>query len=529
MNKKNEVKRKNEKVINNWFEKGTDKDCDMRILLWKLLQECLGMNSYNSSIPWNQWTDNRSKPFSNKFKEEKRTQNVFTNTVLADFILLCIKEKGENRIDSYFLEKAVSIIRNSKYLCGREEYRLGKDSSKISLQCTNDNEIKECYNGMKDKRRFIYDRCENCTVAWIFRNLQYIEKNYYSIISYKNILSQYPEEKQKLTVEKIYKKIMEYEKLPLKKQCDLKELFSLFNTCIEGYNISDVADKKVAYIKWYTAHLFNWPFFKSCLLYVNHYDEFTVYQMLRSASDILQAIESDDEELLAAVECDRVISFLSLGYLNPFLLYYCGNPDDIEKSCFRVLQKIKNPCYQYRIWLLLWKLHSHLHKDDLSKYEKEINAIYSENQDNPKIAVLNAEYMLYRYHYDIGNRNDVKEKIIALAKNFIGKKNIPESLEIISELFFTYDEKASPEEHRKENPLALYLELKGWGDFTSGSFIFPDKPSKSRRIFSEYTLFQSPGATFFVESYYEKRRKEIMEYYGLWERTSKECPKRIDG
>ena len=79
------------------------------------------------------------------------------------------------------------------------------------------------------------------------------------------------------------------------------------------------------------------------------------------------------------------------------------------------------------------------------------------------------------------------------------------------------------------NPFALYLELKGWGDFTSGSFIFPDKPSKSRRIFSEYTLFQSPGATFFVESYYEKRRKEIMEYYGLWERTSKECPKRIDG
>ncbi|WP_162624225.1 hypothetical protein [Blautia argi] len=129
----------------------------------------------------------------------------------------------------------------------------------------------------------------------------------------------------------------------------------------------------------------------------------------------------------------------------------------------------------------------------------------------------------------LGNRNDVKEKIIALAKNFIGKKNIPESLGDYFRTFFTYDEKASPEEHRKENPFALYLELKGWGDFTSGSFIFPDKPSKSRRIFSEYTLFQSPGATFFVESYYEKRRKEIMEYYGLWERTSKECPKRIDG
>ena len=94
MNKKNEVKRKNEKVINNWFQKGTDKDCDMRILLWKLLQECLGMNSYNSSIPWNQWTDNRSKPFSTNLKREKRTQNVFTNTVLADFILLCIKRKG---------------------------------------------------------------------------------------------------------------------------------------------------------------------------------------------------------------------------------------------------------------------------------------------------------------------------------------------------------------------------------------------------------------------------------------------------
>ncbi|WP_162624223.1 hypothetical protein [Blautia argi] len=37
MNKKNEVKRKNEKVINNWFQKGTDKDWWMwRILLWEI-------------------------------------------------------------------------------------------------------------------------------------------------------------------------------------------------------------------------------------------------------------------------------------------------------------------------------------------------------------------------------------------------------------------------------------------------------------------------------------------------------------
>ena len=67
---------------------------------------------------------------------------------------------------------------------------------------------------MKDKRRFIYDRCENCTVAWIFRNLQYIEKNYYSIMSYKNILSQYPEEKQKLTEKKYIRKLWNMKSFP---------------------------------------------------------------------------------------------------------------------------------------------------------------------------------------------------------------------------------------------------------------------------------------------------------------------------
>lgn len=510
-NKKNEVKAKNKKVRNDWFTKGTDKGCAMRILFFDLLKECLGIKSYNSAIPWNEWTDNRTKPFSNQFKEENRNKSVFTNTALADFILLCIRRDERDKTNSH-LKKAVDIIRCSKYTLDLEAYH-----PEIALQC-NGNEIDKCYNRIKEKEGFVYDKCKNCTVAWLFKNLQYIESNYDLIISHKNILLEYPEVIQKSLIEDIYKKIKEYEDLPLNKCCDISILFSLFNSCIKSYTIPDVADEKLAYVKWYTAHLSNWPFFKACLLQANHYDEFSIYQMLRSASDILQVIESNDEELLAAVECDRIVSFLTLGYIVPFSLYYCGNPDDIENNCLKSLQKIKVSNHRYRIYLMLWKLHSHLNKNDLSKYEKEIDTIYNQNSDNAEIAVLNIEYMLYRYHCNLESRDTVKTEIVSLVKKFMNNGIFSESLAIISELFFQYDAKVSPLENFNDNS-KLYLALKGRPSFDSHRFIVPDKPSKFHRIFSEYTLSQSSSPLYTV-SYYETRRKEIMDHYGLWNSDS---------
>lgn len=511
-NKKNEVKAKNKKVRNDWFTKGTDKSCAMRVLFFDLLKECLGIKSYNSTIPWNTWTDNRTKPFSNQFKEENRNKSVFTNTVLADFILLCIKRDERDKTDSH-LKKAVDIISCSKYTLDLEAYR-----SEIALQC-NGTKIDECYNRIKEKEGFVYDKCKNCTVTWLFKNLQYIEGNYDLIISHKNILLKYPEKEQESLIEDIHNEIKEYEELPLNKCCDISILFSLFNSCIKSYKIPDVADEKLAYVKWYTAHLSNWPFFKACLLQANHYDEFSIYQMLRSASDILQVIESNDEELLAAVECDRIVSFLTLGYIDPFSLYYCGNPDDIENNCLKSLQKIKKPCYKYRMYLMLWKLHIHLGKNDLTEYEKEIDYIYNQNSDDTDFMLLNSEYQLYRYHHDLKKRSSVKEILISQINNFRENESIPETFDIISELFLQYDAKISPSGNLNDNPAALYLALKGRQSFDSHTFIIPDKPSEFHRIFSEYTLSQGSGHLL-VESYYETRRKEIMDHYSLWNNDS---------
>lgn len=514
-NKKNEVKvkakDKKEKIF--WFEEGTDKDCDMRRLLFKLLKECLKIKSFNSPIKWNVWTGNRSKPFSNAFRKETRSNTVFTKTILADFILLCIKKDEKDKKDKdNSLKQAVDIINRSKYA-----HALKADQSEISLQDCNTG-IDECYNRMKDDDGFD-DECKDCTVKWLFEKLQYIESNYNSIISQKNILPKYPDKEQESLIEDLYEKIKEYEELPLDKCCDISRLRTLFNSCIKSYGIPDVADEKLAYVKWYTAHLSNWPFFKACLLHANHYDEFSIYQMLRSASDILQVIQSNNEVLLTAVECDRIVSFLTLGYVNPFYLYYCGNPDDIENNCLKSLQKITEPCYRYRIYLLLWKLHSHLNKNDLSTYEKEIDTIYNQNSDNAEIALLNIEYRLYRYHYDLGNRKTAKTAIVSLVKKFKNNSTIPESLDIISELFYNYDEKNSPNEDKNDNLAVLYLELKGRQNFDSHIFIIPSKPSEFHRIFSEYTLSQSSGPLS-AESYYETRRKEIMDHYSLWSSDS---------
>lgn len=505
-------------VRNDWFTECRDKNGDIRVLFFRLLRDCLGMDSFNSNIycaNWpayiNDWSAHiNARPFINKFKENKKEERVFTKTVIGQFVFLCTMRNKDN-INEY-TNKAVNILKKSKYALDLQEY-----DSCSSVKCKQDAML-TCMEKIKGQQGFS-DQCENCTVAWLYRNLKYIEENYDRIISHKNILLKYSDREQESLIEDIYKEIKEYEKLPLDKRCDISRLRTLFNSCIKSYSIPDVADEKLAYVKWYTAHLSNWPFFKACLLHANHYDEFSIYQMLRSASDILQIIESNNEALLTAVECDRIVSFLTLGYISPFTLYYCGNPDDIENNCLKSLQKIAEPCYRYRIYLLLWKLHSHLNKNDLTKYEKEIDTIYNQNSDNAEISLLNIEYMLYRYHYDLGNRNTVKKEIVSLVKKFKNNGTIPESLDIISELFYNYDQKNSPNEDKNDNPAVLYLELKGRQNFDSHTFIIPSKSSEFHRIFSEYTLSQSSGPLP-AESYYETRRKEIMDHYSLWSSDS---------
>lgn len=483
-----------------WYLIGMDKDCDLRKLLLKLLQNCLGMRSPNGEITWNEWTEYVSKrPFINKFKEEKKGERVFTASVLADFIFLCIKRDEINKVDEY-LNKAVNIIRTSKYALDLEEYK-----EDTTLECKSDS-IFECLNGLKSNKGFT-KKCKNCTAAWIFRNLQYIEKNYESIISHKNVLPKYPTEEQRDLTEEIYNEIKRYEANPPEKLCTPDIVFPMFNKCIQSYDIPDVADEKLAFIKWYTAHFCNWPFLKASLFQACHYNEFSIYQMLHSASNILSTIESQDEELLSYIENERIVSYLTIGYTMPFSLFHCGSPQDIETSCLSILQKIKKPEHRLRILIALWNMHFHLGFNDLSEYEIQMEKIFKEEDNkNEDLLLLYLEFQLYWYLHVPGYRNNFKGSLLLMANNYYVNSGITETYDVIAELFFQHDKIYYPHENWQDNPAALLLAIKGRKDFNSQSFVAIQSPQKYHRVYLEYKLSE----------YFEYRRNSIMTHYNLW-------------
>ena len=487
---------------NTWYLNGMDKDCDLRKLLWELLQKCLGMTSPNGELTWNVWTVYVSKrPFINKFKEDKRKERVFTASVLADFIFLCIKRDKYYNVEEY-LNKAVNIIRSSKYALDLEEYK-----EDFKLKCKSDDKILECFNTIKSNSGFT-ENCKNCTSAWIYRNLQKIENDYESIISHKNVLLEYPSEEQSALVEEIYDAIEQYENGSLGELYAFDVLFPLINKCIQSYSIPDVADEKLAYIKWYTAHLCNWPFLKASLFYVNYYNEFSIYQMLHSASNILNVIKSENEELLSYIESERIVSYLTIGYTMPFILFFCGNPNDIETSCHMALQRIKIPQHRLRIYIALWNLHFQLGLDDLPEYNEYINKEFLENKAiTEDFLLLKLEYQLYQYLYIPGYREIMKQSFYWMINEFYRDTGISETYDIIAELFFQNDKLIYVNENWFDNPTILKVAIKGQKSLDSSNFVIPQSPKKYHRVFSEYKL----------SNYLEDRRKSIMTHYSLWE------------
>lgn len=496
-----------------WFQKGTDKDCALRVLLFSLLKDCLGMNSGYSQINWNIWVnDIAEKPFRNKFDINRKSQRVFTNSVLADFIFLCVKRKSEDdkHIDKLnkeplyekYIDKAIDILNNSVY-----SKTLGEYGDEMRLNCDKETII-NCHKRLKNNND-TYDKCNNCKAAWIVQNLQYIENNYDFIINNKNISVDYYNDEQKELVNKIYDKIVRYNKKTIQNQCNIGTLFSLFNSCIQCYQIRDVADEKLAYIKWFTAHLSNWPFFKACLLQVNHYDESGIYQMLSSASSILRATDSTDENLLSYVESELLVAYLSMGYTCPFALLYCNKPQDIINNSLKVLKKVNASEYRLKILVALWNFRHHfgIYESGNESEEKEIISICRHKRSN-SIKLLNAQFQLYRYYYDPDYYNDALEKYRSLIKCKGLSSN--ETFNTVLDLFIEHERYSSSPNIKSDNPTFLHFELKG----SEPRFIIPDRLNRYQRIFGEYRFSFKHFPV--MKSYYETRKEEIMNQYSLW-------------
>lgn len=496
----------------NWFKEDAGRDGDLRLLLFKLLNECLEMESGNSRITskksetYKTYINERpfltERPFVNKFKELKKKQRIFTNSVLADFIFLCVKKDGKDNSEKY-LDKAIDIIQNSKYSSAIDQC-----DSTMGLLCNSD-EIINCHEQLKNDTFKSDEKCRNCKVTWIINSLQYIENNYESIMNHKNVLYKYPEREQVELADEIYNDIIKFNNSEVQKQCEIDVLFSLFNSCIRSYNIPDTADEKLAYIKWFTAHLSNWPFFKACLLQANHYDESGIYQMLSSASAILRATDSTDENLLSYVESELLVSYPTLGYTTPFTLLYCNKPQDIIDSSLKVLKKVNASEYRLKILVALWNFRHHfgIYESGNESEEKEIISICKHKRSN-SIKLLNAQFQLYRYYYDPEYFNDALEEFQSLIKCKGLSSN--ETFNTVLDLFIEHERYSSSPNIKPDNLTFLYFELKG----REPRFIIPDRLDKYQRIFGEYRFSCKHFPV--MKSHYETRKEEIMNQYSLW-------------
>lgn len=498
-----------------WFHKDKEprSDSDLRILLEKMLKECLGMATGNSEIAWNKWTSIiPPRPFVNKFKEKKKSNRVFTDSVTANFIFLCAKrsECGNDKKVSRdcWINKAVDILHRSKF---------GKaipSPDNLSILCDSSELFDDCTKAMREGKFSKTDsKCSKCSVCWLYSNLKFVEENYCPIINNSlDILSDFTDDEHRQIVTDIYKSIKLFEQESPEGLCSLDKLIELYNKCNKCFEYPDVADEKIAYIKLFTARLSNWPYFKEKLLEINHYNEEWIYCLLSSASAILRVIETADERLISQVESDKLISYLTLGYTKPFSLPYHEQPTAISSKCIKTIERVNTSEYKLMLYIELLNFYYQIDPGYIERYSKCISELFDKSNNSAEILLLRVRFELYILFYNpaSGEQRLKTRNAINTAYCFFNETGvIPESLEFMTDMFLQWFlqcyEKNAADEFLNLNPISVVYNLKGRSSFNDITFSLPQNPGRFQRIFGDYTMSQ----------YYYDRYYSIISHFEL--------------
>ena len=491
-----------------WYTEGKNPEKELRILLSELLEKCLEIENGLSYTE-----DSDKRPFTNAFNmtDKMKNHNIFIPSIRCKFLELALRK---NRID-----KAFEIIQKSKlgifFNATNNEY-----NSKNLEQCSDkeqygeNSENYECIENILNKKKF-KDSCEKCPVKLIYEGLGYIEEQY-RIKCKKKILKKYDSSETEKIVEDIYDDIQEFEKKVRNKKVEIKSVEDLFKKCIQCREIKDVSDYKLAYIKWYTARLYTWPYFKSHLLQDDKenekYDESIVYSLLRSASVICNSMQiiEDEFQLCYNIEMDKIISYLSLAYQNPFIMKYCEKSEEILDSCSRLIKICPESQYQLELYTEMWNLEFHIHKKSDNEYGRKVENLLkekypemwnllsdtlkeSENKYGRKVDDLLKEKgsgiegeRYYTYLYVNNLCKCEKPKLILSAKAYRLRKEklYNDTIDMITKLFFS---KAFAE---SRNPGLDLIRIKGYDENVKNrdiedSIIPPSPPSTYQRIYGD--------------------------------------------
>lgn len=514
-NAKSEEKKNGKNKRNDWFYKAEDPgpDSDLRILLYEMLKECLGMATYNGEITWNRWKSTvPSRPFINKFKEKKKGDRVFTDSVTANFIFLCANrsEYGNDKIKvcrDHWLNKAADIIHKSKF---GKAVSSPDNQSILCDECDFFNCAEAMRTGEFSKPDSGYhscEKCRKCLVLWMYSSFNFIEMNYWSIINDSiNILYDFTDDKHRQTIDDAYQSIKRFELKPSQELCSLDRLIELYNKCNDCFEYPDVADEKIAYIKWFTARLCNWPYFKTKLIEINRYNEEWIHYLLNSASDILRTAESTDEKLISRVGGDKLISYLTLGYMRPFSLTHYEQPEVIASKCLKAIEQVSVPENKLTLYIELLNFRYQTDPKYTDRCDTLILELFSKCDISAEILLLRVRYELYTFLYNLSSKEQ-KHKVgnaINSAYCFFNQSGmIPESLDFMTEVFFEYYEKYAADEFFNSNPAAVMCDLKGCSSINDVIFSQPQNPCIFQRIFGDYVMPQ----------YYHLRYNSIVSHF----------------
>lgn len=475
---------------NPWYMNLYGPKKELRVLFSKLLEEGLGMTSGSGHIPRNinintTFICSSGRPFTNIFNRNKNENNVFTKKILGDFLELALRLNKINEV--------IQIIESSKFkeAINPTGYRMEKITNCINIKeeidglCKYGRCIEKIINGESFNKE-----CEDCPIKWIYTSLQKIESNYWEIVSEdKNISRKFLCQSDEILIDKIYEDIISFESKFGESTCNEIQAIELFNSCIRCFEIQDVANKKLAYVKWYTAHLCNWPYLKSCLLQVNHYDENTIYSLLASASKIMKVVNINDGDLLGFIESEKIISYISLAYQNPFAMGYCESYDDIITNCMRILSLKISDNVKLTIYIELWNLSIHTLKYlKADKYKLKIDDMLNKSlsTDN-KWKEAKAKYYTYQYMYNTVDSITVENLLKKTAKDLRDRKMYSDSFEVISEVFLNKDKK-SGDIFKTINPHITLKAIKGFEPTEERIKKLPDCPSNYQRVFGDNQL-----------------------------------------
>lgn len=471
---------------NKWWMGHIGRCRELRELLYELITKCLnkspGSNNFyrfGQEMPYS--------PFRNVFREKNTTKQVFTKTVISDFIYQCklIDNKSSNVI-----RKAIDIVDN-------RFHELSKNEKLNFNTYANCDMIDERFDIMAGKGQF-EEKCGACPAKWLYNTLAYIELNYESITNTSEVYKEYKKEEDKKVIDAIVESINECEKSFSEDKTDISQVGELWAKCMNCLpQMKDVEDLNMAYAKWYAARLSTWPILRASLK--ENYDERIVFKLLDSASMILYQMKVIKNDLWIQVEADRIISYMTLARLEPYYLKTLGKGASNEDYILRNLGEL-SPYNQLSLYLALWQLSIEERSAKTSEYQNEIDKLICNKDNELHKSILNLKFQILKFIYGYVAFEDTLNAIIEIDREDF-------SLEGNHDTFFALASLLTNILYQSTRAGILASKAFRNMNYKNLKKIKADSPGNYQRIFGDYTLLFD--RYMMDKSWYEER---LMEY-----------------